>query len=253
MASGDPAARLQAARRQCHRDRRPHQRRHAPAARRDPLGDQDQHPQRPHADHPRLGRRHSVHPDAHHRPGGDGDLRLPAQPLGHGDPERRRAFGARRHLRAHVCDGLQPRQPLPDGPGHRRRLRRRRCDRDAGEHPSPYRGRADAEGGGDQGRGRDRLHHHLHQPLPGRRLHPAAADGRHRRAAVPRIRRHRRHDHRRLRRGLADPDADDVRALHALRARRQARPALYAVGAGLRHPARRLSPQPRCRACAIIA
>ena len=46
---------------------RSHQGRHAPAARGDPLGDHDQHPQRPHADHPRLGRRHPVHPDAHDR------------------------------------------------------------------------------------------------------------------------------------------------------------------------------------------
>ena len=39
-----------------------------------------------------------------------------------------------------------------------------------------------------QGRRRDRLHHPLDQPLAGRGVHPAAADGRHRRPAVPRIR-----------------------------------------------------------------
>ena len=42
-----------------------------------------------------------------------------------------------------------------------------------------------------QRRRRDRLHHRIDQPVAGRRLHPAAADGRHRRAAVPRVRRHR--------------------------------------------------------------
>ena len=40
-----------------------------------------------------------------------------------------------------------------------------------------------------QGRRRNRLHHRLHQLLAGRGVHPAAVDGRHRRAAVPRIRR----------------------------------------------------------------
>ena len=38
--------------------------------------------QRPHDDHPRLGSRRRVHADPDHRAGGDGDLRLPAQPLG---------------------------------------------------------------------------------------------------------------------------------------------------------------------------
>ena len=42
--------------------------------------------------------------------------------------------------------------------------------------------------GRPEGRRRDRLHHHLHQPLADRRVHPAAADGRHRRPPVPRVR-----------------------------------------------------------------
>ena len=37
--------------------------------------------------------------------------------------------------------------------------------------------------GGVEGRRRDRLHDHVDQPLAHRRVHPAAADGRHRRAA----------------------------------------------------------------------
>ena len=53
-------------------------------------------------------------------------------------------------------------------------------------------------GGARQGRRRDRLHHHVDQPLADRRVHPAAADGRHHRPAVPRVRGHRDHDHRRL-------------------------------------------------------
>ena len=47
-----------------------------------------------------------------------------------------------------------------------------------------------------QGRRRDRLHHRLDQPVADRGVHPAAADGRHRRPAVPRIR-HDRDDRRR--------------------------------------------------------
>ena len=47
-------------------------------------------------DHPRLGRGRAVHARAHHRPGGDGDLPVPAQFLGHRDPEHHRAAGAAR-------------------------------------------------------------------------------------------------------------------------------------------------------------
>ena len=39
-------------------------------------------------DHPRLGRGRAVHPGADGGAGGDGDLRLPAEILGHGDPQR---------------------------------------------------------------------------------------------------------------------------------------------------------------------
>ena len=46
-----------------------------------------------------------------------------------------------------------------------------------------------------EGRRRDRLHHRLDQRLADRRVHPAAADGRHRRPAVPRVRDD-RHDRR---------------------------------------------------------
>ena len=80
--------RLQAARRQRHRDRRQDQGDAAAAGRRDPAGDQDRYHQRPHPDHPRRGRGRPVHPAAHHLPGGDGDLRLPAQLLGDHHPDR---------------------------------------------------------------------------------------------------------------------------------------------------------------------
>ena len=64
-----------------------------------------------------------------------------------------------------------------------------------------------------QGRRRDRLHHHVDQHLADRGVHPAAADGRHRRPPVPRVRGHRDHDHRRVGVRVADADADDGRAL----------------------------------------
>ena len=59
---------------------------------------------------------------------------------------------------------------------------------------------------------------------------------------------HRVDDDPRLDAGLADPDADDVLALHAQQAAGPARPPLCAVGAGLRPAARRLPQEPRCRA-----
>ena len=66
--------------------------------------------------------------------------------------------------------------------------------------------------GGAEGRAGNRLHRAHHQHLAGRRVHSAAADGRHRRPAVPRIRRHALGRHRRLDGGFADHHADDVRA-----------------------------------------
>ncbi len=58
----------------------------------------------------------------------------------------------------------------------------------------------------------DRLHHPLPDRLAHRGAHPAALHGRHRRPALPRVRRHARRHHPRLRRRLPHPHADDVRA-----------------------------------------
>ena len=44
----------------------------------------------------------AVHAAAHHRAGGDGDLHLPAQPMGDDHPERHGAAGVARRLRADV-------------------------------------------------------------------------------------------------------------------------------------------------------
>ena len=57
----------------------------------------------------------------------------------------------------------------------------------------------------------DRLHRAVDQHLAGRRVHPDPADGRDRRAAVPRVRGDALGRDRRLDGRLADDDADDVR------------------------------------------
>ena len=72
---------------------------------------------------------------------------------------------------------------------------------------------------GAQGRARDRLHRRVDQHFAGRGVHSAAADGRHRRPPVPRIRHHRDRRDRGVGRRLADADADAVLALPGARAR----------------------------------
>ena len=78
------------------------------AGRGDPAGDQDRADQRPHPDHPRRGRGRPVHPAPDDRAGRHGDLPLPAQFLGDGHPERDRAAGAARRLRADVGRSATP-------------------------------------------------------------------------------------------------------------------------------------------------
>ena len=66
-----------------------------------------------------------------------------------------------------------------------------------------------------KGAERNRLHHRLDQRFAGRGVHPAAADGRHHRPPVPRIRRDADDDDLRVGGGVADADADDGLALPA--------------------------------------
>ena len=80
--------------------------------------------------------------------------------------------------------------------------------------------------------------------LAGRRVHPAAADGRHHRAAVSRIRDHGDGGDRRLGGGLADAHADAVLALPEAAAG-ASRPHLSRHRMGFRGVARRLSPHAR--------
>ncbi len=147
--------------------------------------------------------------------------------------------------------GLQPGQSVADGADDLGRLRRGRRDRHAGEHLPPYRRGHEAAGRGAEGRRRDRLHHRLHQLLPDRGVHPAAADGRHRRAAVPRV----RDDRDRCGGGLgdrvADADADDVLALPVARPC-PARPDLPRHRGCLRRAAELLPPHAGCCAAPSV-
>ena len=56
-------------------------------------------PVRPHPDHPRFNQRGAFHADAHGRVGGNGDLPVLAERLGHGDTRRHRAAVADRNFR----------------------------------------------------------------------------------------------------------------------------------------------------------
>ena len=69
--------------------------------------------------------------------------------------------------------------------------------------------------GGAARRARGRLHRAVDEPVADRGVHPDPADGRHRRAPVPRVRGHAVGGDPDLAGGLADHDADDVRAAAA--------------------------------------
>ena len=82
-----------------------------------------------------------------------------------------------------------------------------------------------APAGGAQGLRADRLHHPFADRLADRGADPAAVHGRHRRPAVPRVRRHPGRHHPGLGGGVADPHADDVRQAAAPHAREASRAA----------------------------
>ena len=75
-------------------------------------------------------------------------LPLPAQRLGDDHPQPRAAGVDRRDLRGDVPARLQPRQPVADGAHALGRLRRRRRDRDAGEHRPAHGDGQAADAGG---------------------------------------------------------------------------------------------------------
>ena len=156
-----------------------------------------------------------------HRPCGSGDLPVPALGVRDHHSGAGGAGLADRHLRGDVRVRLLDQQHDAARADVVGRLRGRRRHRHAREHRAPHRRRHAAVRGRAQGLARDRLHHHLDHVLADRGVHSGAADGRHRRARVPRIRGddRGRHPHFRLR--LADADADAVRARAARPSRRR--------------------------------
>ena len=92
------------------------------------------------------------------------------------------------------------------------RLRGRRRHRHAGEHRAPRRGRHAPVRGGAERLARDRLHHRIDHIFADRGVHPGAADGRHGRPRVPRIRGVDLGGDHRFRLRFAHAHADAVRA-----------------------------------------
>ncbi len=88
--------------------------------------------------------------------------------------------------------------------------------------------------------GENRLYHCVDQRFAGRRADPAAVDGRHHRAPVPRIRGDAGDDDLRFHDRVADADADDGLALPACPSRNQAWPLLSMERTRLRRDAARL-------------
>ncbi len=218
----------------------------------DSAGHSSGHGRRPHADHSRRGQGRRIHAAVVLRAGRAGDPAVPAQHSGHAHSRRRGAAVAAGRDRHHLSCRLQPGQSVADGADDRRRLRGRRRHRRRREHFPSSRSRHDAAAIGDQGRARNRLHRAFDQHFADRGLHPAVADERHRRPAVPRIRHHGDRRDRGVGRRVADVDADAVLALSGQRARPRTRPALSHHRTGLRCVARRLSPRPRLRVAPSI-
>ncbi len=238
----------QAARLQRRRDHRQDQGAATATDRRVAAGGEPRSRGRSHANHPGRGQRRAAHHVDHDPTRGAGDLFLRAQPLGDAHPERGDTSVAGRRPGRHVRAGLQPRQHLPDGHDHRRRLRRRRRNRRGRERHAPPRAREKPPAGGHRRLPGSELHHHLHDRVAHRRFHPRADDGRHRRPPVPGVRRDGHGRDPDVRHRFADRDADDVRLAHPARAHREPRQAVSLVGADLRRGLR-VSTSARWTAC----
>ena len=133
-----------------------------------------------------------------------------------------------------------------------RRLRGRRRHRDDRERVPQSGARALAVARDAHGREADRLHRDLDLGVADRRLHPAAVHGRHCRPAVPRILGDARLRHRRVDRGVAVGDADDLRLFRA----QAAEPRRHLARPRGRRRARRAwsaSTTARCRSCSNTA
>ena len=161
---------------------------------------------------PRGGHRRAGDAGDRDLAGHPGDLPVPAQGLGDHHSGAGGAGFAGRHLRRDVCVRLLHQQHDAAGADAVGRLRGRRRHRDAGKHRAPHRRRHAPVRGGAERLARDRLHHRVDHVLADRGVHPGAADGRHGRPRVPRIRGDDRGRDRGVRLRVADADADAVRA-----------------------------------------
>ena len=201
-------------------------------------------PLRPVRVDPRLGARRQVHAVPGHLPGRPGDLPVPAERLGDRDPQPGASDVDRGDLRRDVPAGLQPGQPLADGPDALGRVRGRRRHRHAREH-RPAHGKGEGSPpGGVRRIARDRLHHPVDDPVARRGLHPRLFHGGGRRPSPPRVRGddHRRDPH--LRGRFPHPDAHAVQPVSPAAGGGAARPHLRRLGAGLQRHARGLRLEP---------
>ena len=97
-----------------------------------------------------------------------------------------------------------------DGAHHRHRIRRGRCDRGHGKHHPAHRSGHGAHGRRVARCEGSRIHGRLHEPVPGRRVHPLHVRRRDRRPNIPGVHRHPVGRHPDLAGGFPDHHADDV-------------------------------------------
>ena len=202
--------------------------------------------QRPDDDDPSLGHRRAVHVDADDRARRHGDLPLPAQLLGHRNSQRDRAAwrwserSRSMYVAGFSLDNLSL-MGLSIAVGFvvdDAIVMLENIQRHIEEGLRPIEA-------AHQGRRRDRIHHHVDQPVAGRGVHSAAADGRHRRPDLPRIRRHGDDDHCGFGVRGADAHAGDGGYVPAERSARRSTAVCMASERMFDGMLARLSPQPR--------
>ena len=123
-----------------------------------------------------------------------------------------RAAGARGHGVRHVGNGVLAQQLFADVDYRVGRFRGGRCDRHDREHHPHARAGHEPHAGRDRRIEADRVYRDFHHAVARRGVHSAAVHGQHIGQDLPRIRVHADHRDPGLGRGVADADADGVRA-----------------------------------------
>ena len=103
-----------------------------------------------------------------------GDFLIPAEPLCNGNPRARIAALNYWNVFGHVFARLQFGQSFPDGVDAIGGICHRRRDRSVGKHRSPYGNGKKQMAGGSGWLQRSRLHNHIYDHFPGRRLYSGA-------------------------------------------------------------------------------